>query len=99
MSYLVYKATNIINGKCYIGKTSLSLNKRRVQHNHLARKKTSRNHSYIHKAIAKYGEDNFSWEILHKVKSVDDANMLETKEINTKNLCIKLCRKKCDKGL
>lgn len=53
----IYKITNIINGKCYIG-CSKDIKKRWKQHTKDATK------SQIHLAIQKYGVDNFIFEVL-----------------------------------
>ena len=61
-TYLVYKYTNMINGKIYIGQTSKSLeercgcNGRNYSHS-----------SYFYSAICKYGWENFSHEIKQKI--------------------------------
>ena len=55
---IIYKATNKINGKVYIGQTTNSLSYRRDQHFREA-KCIKRKTVYFHNAISKYGEDNF----------------------------------------
>lgn len=55
---IIYKATNKINGKCYIGQTKFTLEKRKLEH------ENSSYNCYFHKALKKYGLDNFSWEII-----------------------------------
>ena len=62
-TYTVYKITNIINGKCYIGQTDKTAKRRLVQHKCKARNGYDKNRP-IHKAINKYGEDNFIAETL-----------------------------------
>ena len=60
----IYKITNNINGKFYIGFTSQKNPKLRFnQHLSSARSKKSNNQPII-RAIKKYGEDNFSFDIL-----------------------------------
>lgn len=53
----IYKITNLINGKIYIGQ-SVNLKHRKSNH------KTRKNNTIISKAIFKYGWENFSWEVL-----------------------------------
>jgi group I intron endonuclease len=59
---LIYKITNIINGKVYIGQTSLSIEERWATHCARARGKTSQTH--IHRAIRKNGPNNFNIEVI-----------------------------------
>lgn len=73
---IIYKVTNIINGKIYIGQSINSLSLRKTTHKHSALKNNSQ--SYFHKAIRKYGWDSFEWEV------IDDCNTkqeLDIKEI------------------
>src|SRR5260370_223614 len=60
---VVYKATNTVNGKIYVGKTILTLALRMQKH--VAVRKRPR--QVIQQAIAKYGPSNFIWEILETV--------------------------------
>ena len=57
---LIYKATNIINNKSYIGLTTRTLQERKLEH--LRHTKTE--NTYFHRAINEYGKDNFLWEII-----------------------------------
>ena len=74
-TYKIYKCSNNINGKVYIGYTHKSLEKRMIEH-----RSCSKNGSYylLHKALQKYGEDNFSWEIIFESK--DKEHVLEKME-------------------
>lgn len=58
---IVYQATNKVNGKRYIGYTARGLTRRRYQHLWDARKGAGH---YFHRAIAKYGPENFVFEVL-----------------------------------
>jgi group I intron endonuclease len=59
----VHQAKNKINGKCYIGKTITSLEKRKNGHLYDASKRLHRN-TYFVNSIRKYGLDGFEWSIL-----------------------------------
>lgn len=59
--YTIYKATNLINGKCYIGFDS-KWPSRQIAHKHLS---VSPKYAF-HKAIKKYKWDNFKWEIIYQ---------------------------------
>lgn len=55
----IYKITNKINNKSYIGQ-SVNINNRWYVH------KATKDDYPIHRAIQKYGKNNFSWEILEE---------------------------------
>ena len=74
---IVYKATNIINNKCYIGQTTDTLDNRIKRH--LIKSKKTNN--YFHNAIRKHGIDNFKWEILYECDSKEILNLMETFKI------------------
>lgn len=61
LSY-IYKITNIKNNKSYIGQTTNDINLYINNHFTYALEKNS--NKYFHKAIRKYGKDQFIWEIL-----------------------------------
>lgn len=72
---IVYKATNKINGKSYIGKTiEDTIDKRKNEH--LWNAENGIGH-YFHRALRRYGANNFVWGILFKT---DDINKLTKKE-------------------
>ena len=60
----IYKVTNKINGKVYIGQ-SVDIGKRWHQH------MTAKDDIYFHKAIQKYGVENFEWEVIEQCKKKD----------------------------
>ena len=60
----IYKVTNKINGKVYIGQ-SVDIGKRWRQH------MTAEDDIYFHKAIQKYGVENFEWEVIEQCKKKD----------------------------
>ena len=64
---VIYKITNRVNGKVYIGKTAV-LARRWRQHQHLAKRGSE---TYLYRAMRKYGLDSFSVEI------IDQALLLE----------------------
>lgn len=68
MFYIIYKLTNKQNGKFYIGITSEGLQHRFRGH---VRKSRFNPTSNLHQAIAKYGEDTFSKEILYSFETED----------------------------
>ena len=58
----IYKITNTVNGKAYIGQTRQDAEKTRIR-DHLAG--NSKGSLLVKQAIAKYGRDAFTYEILH----------------------------------
>jgi|GEM_PF-2535757 len=66
--YTIYKATNIINKKVYIGFDS-NWPKRMYNHNRDAFNINTKTYNTVfHRAIRKYGKDIFSWEVLYQSK-------------------------------
>ena len=53
----IYKITNIVNNKIYIGQTIQSIEKRFIQHKSHA--KTGKSHHKLANALRKYGDENF----------------------------------------
>lgn len=72
--YSIYRATNLINGKVYIGFDS-NWPKRKDEHLWAA----SRGDSItFYNAIRKYGSDNFSWEVIYQSTDGDHTkNVME----------------------
>ena len=80
-SMVIYRVTNKLNNKVYIGQTINAFNKRKVQHLSDARRNVYPSY-YFHKALRKYGEKKFTWEILHKnIKDFCTLDVLEQLEI------------------
>lgn len=67
MNFVIYKATNLVNGKSYIGFTS-RWPRRKLEHLKCATKNSK---FHFHKAIRKYGQDNFEWIILYNSNDLD----------------------------
>ncbi len=82
---LIYKITNLINGKLYVGQTIRTLEERKWQHLN-AVKRGHKNHLY--NAMRKYGVENFKFEKICDVDNIDDLNVLERYYIAKYN-CIK----------
>jgi group I intron endonuclease len=78
----IYKATNIINGKIYIGQTVQKLEARINRH---IRDSKSSSIMYFHRALIKYGQDKFTWEIIDNAKTINELNQKEVYWINYYN--------------
>jgi len=73
--YSIYKATNIVNGKVYIG-FAKNVNNRKHRHKHFALTKGVSN--YFYTVIRKYGWNNFQWEIIYQSKDrLHTLNVME----------------------
>lgn len=66
----LYVVTNKLNGKQYVGMTSRSMRQRRWEHLSAARNDSQ---YHFHKALRKYGEDSFEWEVVAQTLAHDDA--------------------------
>ena len=76
---LIYRITNTVNGKVYIGKWhGISPEPRWKQHIYAAKKGSG---CTIHKAIRKYGEFNFSVEVIATASSPKQLSVMETEFI------------------
>lgn len=75
---IIYKATNNANGKVYIGQTVQELHTRIKSHF----SESKRSNFYFHRALFKYGEDNFTWEILEYCDSKEELDEMEFHYIN-----------------
>jgi hypothetical protein len=83
--YLLYKITNTINNKCYIGVTSRSLEARWKCHKNTAFKKKA---SYkFSNALRKYGTDCWTKEILFSNIPENEIEQLEIDTIAKYNSC------------
>ncbi len=78
--HYIYKVTNKINGKIYIGQTN-NFEKRKREH--LSDKRT--NHQAFKRALNKYGFNGFTWEIIDKCKTKEEINNKEKYYINYYN--------------
>ena len=70
---IIYKATNIINGKSYIGQTTKTL-RGRIK-NHYKASKRKKYHFYL--ALRKYKRDDWIWNIIYDNVSLDKIDVAE----------------------
>lgn len=75
MEGIIYKATNAVNEKSYIGYTTMPFEKRKSFH----LKDSTRLNGHFQKAIRKYGWNSFSWNIVETL-IVDSKKELGVRE-------------------
>jgi len=78
MNYIVYKITNVANGKIYIGMTRKSTTQRLQGHIKESKSSTKR---ALCKAIQKHGEENFKIEVLKEFDSKSNCEQFEDEMI------------------
>lgn len=82
-TYSIYKVTNILTGKSYIGKSSCP--KTRFK-SHLYEARAHKHTHYFHRSIRKYGPENFKLEIIDSCMEEEKSYQLEKywiKKLNT----------------
>jgi group I intron endonuclease len=78
MQFNIYKITNLVNGKVYVGQTTRTIERRFSEHLWECENKKSKNYnSPLNRALRKYGENNFILELIDTAKNGDDLNSLE----------------------
>jgi group I intron endonuclease len=80
---IIYKVTNINNGKVYIGKTEQELKQRRWSHYNSARNLDS--NTNFHRALRNYSKKYFQWEIIKECSSIEELNKMEEHFISEYN--------------
>jgi group I intron endonuclease len=71
----IYKITNLVNQKVYIGQT-VQKNPKMRWYDHQASARKGKK-SPLYNSIRKHGVDKFAWEIIDSTLSVDDLNKKE----------------------
>ena len=82
---IIYKITNTINNKCYIGQTTRTLEKRKYDHLYYGR--INERLTYLQYSVYKYGWVHFEWEVLCECQSKDEMDEMEyhyIKQYNSK---------------
>ena len=71
---IIYKATHIESGKCYVGATKNSLEMRKAEHILKAKNSTG---GYFQETIATQGPDAFTWTQIDTANSIDELAQKE----------------------
>ena len=80
MTKFIYKITNLINGKIYIGQTN---NPTRRFQEHRAKGYRNENEKILYKAFDKYGIENFSFEIVEETENYNEREQYWIKFYNS----------------
>lgn len=78
---VIYVIINLVNGKVYVGKTTIDPRVRWTQHKTNARH--NRSDSYLYNSMRKYGIENFVIEVIDHGESEQELNAKEIKWIAT----------------
>lgn len=88
---LIYKITNKINGKIYIGQTTRTLDERISEHKR-------HRQCIVGRAFSKYGEENLLVEVIDYATNIDELNAKEIKWIEFYNCIIPYGYNQCVGG-
>lgn len=72
-SFVIYRITNTINNKIYVGQTTKPVKSRWKRHSI----KSTKSGSAINLAIKKYGVENFKFEVIDLCEDLDQMNHKE----------------------
>ena len=84
MPFTIYKITNKVNGKIYIGQTCKTSNRRFKEHIYLANyihEHRNKSMPYLYKAIISYGSDQFVVDEICSCLTKEDTDFMENKFI------------------
>lgn len=82
--FYCYKITNLANNKIYIGK-AISVDERWRKHKVAAHRQDPNDYSYLHRAMNKYGFENFIIEIIDEYLNEEESLQAETQFIKLFN--------------
>lgn len=74
---IIYKITNAINGKIYIGQTIRPLDVRKYEYKRTMTYIKKSNNTYLTNSFHKYGFENFKFEIIDTGKTIEELNEKE----------------------
>ena len=80
MIFYIYRYTNLINNKKYVGQTNNIDRRIREHKNNSFNSKSINYENKIHQAIRKYGYDNFKIDIIEVINDVTDYDIVNERE-------------------
>ena len=88
LKLVIYKITNVVNNKMYIGQT-VDYEERVRHHKQVAfRKNSKEKHKPLYRAIKKHGLNNFKFEIIDHAQTMDELNEKEIYWIDFYDSCV-----------
>jgi len=78
MKGIIYKATNTLDGRVYVGQTTQTLEKRRTEHLSLARRTREEYRTEFGKALVGH-EGDFKWEVIEEVEGIEGREDWQTR--------------------
>ena len=85
---IIYCYTNLINNKKYVGQTINPEQRFRQHKSSVFNEKDKEYNSVLHRAMRKYGYENFSYEVLAECNTLEELNQQEIYFINTLNTLV-----------
>lgn len=77
MYMFIYKITNKITNKIYIGQTTRNPYIRWNKHQRISLNPNNKDFSFIHSSIRKYGVDNFTFDVIDTAENKEELNEKE----------------------
>lgn len=74
---VIYKFTNTVNGKVYIGQTICERNRINSHFNSAYNERSKDYESSFKRAIRKYGKESFKYDVLFRIKNTDDLDLIK----------------------
>lgn len=73
----IYKITNTVNGKCYIGQTRCRRSSDRIRKHQLELRKGIHANEHLQRSWTKYGSDSFTFEVIARAYDLTELDLLE----------------------
>lgn len=74
---IIYRYTNLLNGKSYIGQTINPEQRLKAHKSSAFNENSAEYNTLLHQAMRKYGYENFAYEVLAEAETIEELNGLE----------------------